>query len=145
MENHLSDKCLFCMIIKGIIPSFKVLETELSFAFLDISPLAEGHTLIIPKYHSERLDEVPDHYLADLLPLAKKIALSTGHADYNLLQNNGKIAFQHVPHVHIHVIPKPNLKVGMIFREEDIAHKVEWPKEELAKTLENMKTALSKL
>ena len=49
-------------------------------------PLAEGHTLIIPKYHSERLDEVPDQYLAEILPLAKKIALSTGHADYNLLQ-----------------------------------------------------------
>lgn len=49
-------------------------------------PLAEGHTLIVPKYHSERLDEVPDHYLADLLPLAKKVALSIGHADYNLLQ-----------------------------------------------------------
>jgi hypothetical protein len=42
--------------------------------------------LIIPKYHSEKLDEVPDQYLADILPLAKKIALSTGHADYNLLQ-----------------------------------------------------------
>jgi len=128
----------------GEIPSFKVVETELSFAFLDTSPLAEGHTLIVPKYHSERLDEVPDQYLADLLPLAKKIALSTGHANYNLLQNNGKIAFQHVPHVHLHLIPKPNLDDGMIFRDEDVARKVERPKAELAKMLENMKVALSK-
>jgi len=101
--------------------------------------------LIIPKYHSERLDEVPDQYLADILPLAKKIALSTGHADYNLLQNNGKKAFQHVPHVHLHLIPKPNLEDGMIFREEDVARKVEKPKDELAKTLEKMKEALSNL
>lgn len=108
-------------------------------------PLAEGHTLIIPKYHSERLDEVPDQYLAEILPLAKKIALSTGHADYNLLQNNGKIAFQHVPHVHLHLIPKPNLDDGMIFRDEDVARKIERSKDELAKTLENMKAALSKL
>jgi hypothetical protein len=49
-------------------------------------PLAEGHTLIIPKYHSEKLDELPDNYLADILPLAKKIAQSTGYPDYNLLQ-----------------------------------------------------------
>ena len=139
--------------------------------------------MIIPKYHSERLDEVPDQYLADILPLAKKIALSTGHADYNLLQvrpsveliipelalkqliaqNNGKKAFQHVPHVHLHLIPKPNLEDGMIFREEDVARKVEKPKDELAKarrsnftplrqlltrytqTLEKMKEALSNL
>lgn len=112
---------------------------------MDISPLAEGHTLIIPKYHSERLDDVPDQYLADILPLAKKIALSTGHADYNLLQNNGKMAFQHVPHVHLHLIPKPNLDDGIIFRDEDVARKIERPKDELAKTLENMKAALSKL
>jgi len=143
MANHLSDSCIFCKIIKGEIPSFKVVETELSFAFLDISPMAEGHTLIIPKYHAERLHEVPEQYLADLLPLAGKIALSTGHADYNLLQSNGKIAFQHVPHVHLHVIPKPNLEDGMIFRIEDIARKVERPKEELAKTLEHMKANLS--
>jgi len=101
--------------------------------------------LIIPKYHSEKLDEVPDQYLADLLPLAKKIAQSTGHADYNLLQNNGKMAFQHVPHVHLHLIPKPNVEDGMIFRPEDISRKVERPMDELGKILENMRAALSKL
>jgi len=53
---------------------------------ISLGPLAEGHTLIIPKYHSEKLHEVPDQYLADILTLAKKIALSTGLADYNILQ-----------------------------------------------------------
>jgi len=142
--DHLIENCIFCKIIKGEIPSFKVVETELSFAFLDISPLAEGHTLIIPKYHSEKLHEVPDQYLADILTLAKKIALSTGLADYNILQSNGTIAFQHIPHVHLHLIPKPNLEDGIVFRAEDVARKVERPKEELAKTLESMKAALSK-
>lgn len=142
MANHLNDNCLFCKIIKGEIPSFKLVETELSFAFLDISPLAEGHALVIPKYHSEKLDEVPDQYLADLLPLAKRVALSTGHANYNLLQSNGQIAFQHIAHVHLHVIPKPDMNNGIIFREADVARKVEWPKEKLLKTLEKMKAAL---
>lgn len=49
-------------------------------------PLAEGHTLVVPKYHAAKLDQVPDQYLADILPLSKKIALSTGYPDYNLLQ-----------------------------------------------------------
>jgi len=55
------------------------------------------------------------------------------------------MAFQHVPHVHLHLIPKPNLDDGIIFRDEDVARKIERPKDELAKTLENMKAALSKL
>ncbi|KZP21279.1 HIT-like protein [Athelia psychrophila] len=142
--SHLSDGCIFCKIIKGEIPSFKVVETELSFAFLDISPLSEGHTLVVPKYHAAKLDEVPDQYLSDILPLSKKIALSTGYPDYNLLQNNGKNAFQHVPHVHFHIIPKPSLEDGMVFREEDfVTRKVEWPKEKLAQVLEKMKASLA--
>lgn len=50
--------------------------------------MSEGHTLIIPKYHSARMDEVPDEYLTEILPLAKKVALSTGYKDYNILQVN---------------------------------------------------------
>ena len=79
----------------------------------------------------------------------------------SIAQNNGKKAFQHVPHVHVHLIPKPNPEDGMIFREEDFARKVERSKDELAKvrrssllshfgncllsiqTLEKMKEALS--
>ncbi|CAG8542734.1 3537_t:CDS:10 [Diversispora eburnea] len=72
-------------------------------AFLDISPLSEGHTLVIPKYHSKFLHELPDEYLADLLPVAKKVAIATGAEQYNILQNNGPLAHQVVEHVHIHV------------------------------------------
>ncbi|KAI8999119.1 Per1-domain-containing protein [Trametes punicea] len=119
---------------EGEIPSFKILETNLNYVFLDIGPVAEGHTLIIPKYHSARMDEVPDEYLAEILPLAKKIAKALGVVDYNILQNNGKIAHQHVFHVHFHVIPKPNEKEGLIVGWP----RVEPPKEVLAKKLEEI-------
>ncbi|KAI0747714.1 HIT-like domain-containing protein [Daedaleopsis nitida] len=135
MSSHLSDECFFCKITKeelsesecaGEIPSFKILETDLNYAFLDIGPVAEGHTLIIPKYHSERMDQVPDEYLAEILPLAKKIATALGILDYNVLQNNGKIAHQHVFHVHFHVIPKPNEQEGLI---------ISWPRVEQPKNV----------
>ncbi|KAF9646714.1 HIT-like protein [Thelephora ganbajun] len=99
--------CLFCKIIKGEIPSFKLIETEKSFSFLDINPLAPGHSLVIPKWHGEKLHDVPDEYLEDSLIVAKKIAVAAGFENYNILQNNGRIAHQIVPHVHFHVIPKP--------------------------------------
>ncbi|KAF9478217.1 HIT-like protein [Pholiota conissans] len=135
--------CLFCKIIKGDIPSFKLLETEKSFAFLDIGPLSKGHALVIPKYHAEKVHELPDEYLHDILPLSKKIALAQGSENYNILQNNGRLAHQEVPHVHFHVIPKPveNPEEGLI---------VGWPakalpKEELQKTFDELKASLDKL
>ncbi|KAF4617919.1 hypothetical protein D9613_005768 [Agrocybe pediades] len=130
--------CIFCKIIKGEIPSFKLLESETSFAFLDIGPLSKGHALIIPKYHAEKVHELPDEYLHDVLPLAKKIAFAQGVPDYNILQNNGRLAHQEVPHVHFHVIPKPDEKQGL---------GIGWPtvqmeKEELQKVFEDMKKKL---
>jgi diadenosine tetraphosphate (Ap4A) HIT family hydrolase len=59
---------------------------------------------VIPKTHGERLHDVPDDELAELLPAAKKLALATGAVDYNILQNNGKIAHQVVGHVHVHMV-----------------------------------------
>ncbi|KAF8463799.1 HIT-like protein [Gautieria morchelliformis] len=107
MAAKAAAECVFCKIIKGDIPSFKLVETELSFSFLDIGPLSSGHALVIPKYHAQKMHEIPDEYLADAMPVAKKIALAVGAVDYNILQNNGRIAHQVVDHVHFHVIPKP--------------------------------------
>ncbi|KAH7885004.1 HIT-like domain-containing protein [Phlebopus sp. FC_14] len=100
--------CIFCKIVKGEIPSFKLVETELSYSFLDIGPLSKGHALVIPKDHAVKMHELPDEYLADAMPLAKKIAVAQGLDNYNILQNNGRIAHQEVDHVHFHVIPKPS-------------------------------------
>jgi diadenosine tetraphosphate (Ap4A) HIT family hydrolase len=105
--------CIFCKIIKGEIPCFKLLETEKTLAFLDINPLSRGHALVIPKFHGEKLTDIPDEHLSDILPIAKKLVAATGAEEYNILQNNGTGAHQVVGHVHFHMIPKPNEKEGL--------------------------------
>ncbi|TPX25521.1 Adenosine 5'-monophosphoramidase [Coccidioides immitis] len=108
-----SAACIFCRIIKGEIPCMKLFESERVLAFLDIQPLSRGHALVIPKYHGAKLTDIPDRDLTELLPVAKKIALAAGASDFNILQNNGKIAHQFVDHVHFHMIPKPNETEGL--------------------------------
>ncbi|GAB1194868.1 hypothetical protein APSETT444_004119 [Aspergillus pseudonomiae] len=103
-----SAACIFCKIIKGDIPSFKLFESDKVFAFLDIQPLSRGHALIIPKFHGEKLTDIPDEYLNEVLPVAKKLAKAADATDFNVLQNNGTIAHQVVPH-----IPKPNETEGL--------------------------------
>lgn len=105
----------------GDIPSFKLVETPLSYSFMDIEPTSKGHVLVIPKYHGAKLHNLPDEYLADILPVAKKLAIGLGldiespEGDgYNILQNNGRIAHQVVDHVHFHLIPKRDEKTGLI-------------------------------
>ncbi|KAL2129483.1 hypothetical protein VTI74DRAFT_7692 [Chaetomium olivicolor] len=105
--------CIFCKIIKGEIPCFKLLETEKTLAFLDINPLSQGHALVIPKVHGEKLTDIPDDHLTEILPIAKKLVVATSASEYNILQNNGKGAHQEVGHVHFHMIPKPNATEGL--------------------------------
>ncbi|KAG5930563.1 hypothetical protein E4U42_006651 [Claviceps africana] len=100
--------CVFCRIIKGDIPCLKLFESEKTLAFLDIGPLSKGHALVIPKYHGEKLVDIPDDHLDEILPTLKKLVHATGATDYNILQNNGTIAHQQVPH-----IPKPNVSEGL--------------------------------
>ncbi|EMR08585.1 hypothetical protein PNEG_03061 [Pneumocystis murina B123] len=107
------SKCIFCRIILGELPAYKLLETEKSLAFLDIQPLSRGHALIIPKEHAEKLHELNDDFLADILPIAKRLANAMGLEQYNLLQNNGSLAYQAVFHVHFHLIPKPSSSEGL--------------------------------
>ncbi|KAF4308343.1 Histidine triad (HIT) protein [Botryosphaeria dothidea] len=130
--------CIFCKIIKGEIPSMKLFESDKTFAFLDIGPLSRGHSLIIPKHHGAKLHDIPDDQLTEILPVAKKIAQAVGCEDYNILQNNGRIAHQLVDHVHFHMIPKPNETEGL---------GVGWPtkttdKDELQKLFEEIKAKM---
>ena len=101
---------VFTKIIRGEIPSHRVYEDDLVYAFLDISPIAQGHTLVVPKEQAERLHMLSERSaeaLGRALPrIAKAITKATGCADYNLLQNNGPSAGQVVMHVHFHIIPK---------------------------------------
>ncbi|KAG9297741.1 hypothetical protein G9A89_011256 [Geosiphon pyriformis] len=126
MSKLLTD-CLFCKIIKREIPSHRLIETEYSYAFLDIFPLSKGHSLVIPKYHAEFLHQLPNENLSDILPVTKRVAdaviAATGETQYNILQNNGERAHQLIKHVHFHVIPKPvsgetSNNMGLI---------IEWP------------------
>ena len=107
------ETCIFCKIIIGRIPCIKITETSKLLAFMDINPLANGHVLIIPKYHGERLHDIPEEYLSEMLPLARRIAIAAFDCDYNLLQNNGRLAHQEVDHVHLHLIPKRNQNEGL--------------------------------
>ncbi len=110
----MADDCIFCKIIDGSIPSMKLFESDKVLAFLDINPLSEGHFLIIPKTHAEKLHQVPDDELAEVPVIAKKLVTKFGVQDYNLLQNKGTIAHQIVMHVHFHVIPKPDRSTGLV-------------------------------
>jgi diadenosine tetraphosphate (Ap4A) HIT family hydrolase len=108
-DTKLHPNCIFCKIITGEAPSFKVYETKYSLAFLAKPPVSHGHTLIIPKYHSRTLTDpgIPDEFLADVGPIMKKIAVMNGEDSYNIIQNNGRTAGQSVDHVHFHVVTKP--------------------------------------
>ena len=102
----MSTNCLFCKIVKKQIPCHKIIETESCLGFLDINPLNRGHALVIPKEHAQFMHQVSDATLSEMLPAVKKIALALGASDYNILQNNGRLAHQEVDHVHFHIIPK---------------------------------------
>lgn len=107
---HTDPDCIFCKIVAGKIPALRVYEDEKMLAFLDIGPLAEGHLLIIPKEHAERLEdaspEVLSHLAGQLPRLARAVLAVTQAAGYNLLQNNGRVSGQEVPHIHFHIIPR---------------------------------------
>jgi histidine triad (HIT) family protein len=105
-----STDCIFCKIADGRLACHKIFEDDVCLAFLDIGPLAEGHTLLISKNHYRDLTEMPAEALARLagnLPrLAEAVVQATGVSGFNILQNNGQVAGQVVPHLHFHVIPR---------------------------------------
>jgi histidine triad (HIT) family protein len=108
---------IFTKIIRGEIPCHKVYEDEAVFAFLDISPLSPGHTLVIPKEPAATLDQLSDDAAAAIgrvLPrISRAVLAATGAREFNLLQNNGAGAHQAVFHVHFHIIPKPDESQGL--------------------------------
>jgi len=101
---------VFDKILDGAIPCHKVYEDEHVLAFLDVAPLAPGHTLVIPKERKAFLHELSDEQAAALgrvLPrLCRAVMNATGATAYNVLQNNGATAHQAVFHVHFHIIPR---------------------------------------
>jgi histidine triad (HIT) family protein len=105
-----ASESIFAKIVSGAIPCHKVYESAHALAFLDINPLARGHTLVIPKRAVETLDELSPDEAAELgravCIVASRVRRVTRAAGYNILQNNGRVAGQEVPYVHFHIIPR---------------------------------------
>lgn len=106
----MADDCLFCKIVAGTIPSHKVYDDDASFAFLDIHPLAVGHTLVVPKKHAVRFEDLDSESAARLWKAVHKLTpwvlQATGAKATTIAVNNGKEAGQEVPHVHVHLVPR---------------------------------------
>jgi histidine triad (HIT) family protein len=111
------SETIFGKILSGAIPCHKVYEDDRVFAFLDINPLSAGHTLVVPKEPARTLDALSDESAAALgrvLPrICRAVIAVTGVREYNVLENNGAGAHQAVPHVHFHIIPKPDGEQGL--------------------------------
>lgn len=105
------DDCIFCKIIKGEIPSAKIYEDDWVYAFLDLSQVTPGHTLLIPKDHRKDIFEFDSDLAGQVFSRVPKLAKAIqkafpGVQGMNIIQNNGLIAYQSVFHSHIHLIPR---------------------------------------
>ena len=102
--------CVFCKIRDGQIPSVKIYDDEWTFAIMDINPLNDGHLLVIPKAHAPTVYEIAEDHLGRTAVVARRVALALQKAlrpdGLNILQANGAAAFQSVPHLHLHLIPR---------------------------------------
>lgn len=108
------DNCVFCKIINGEIPSFTIYEDNEFKVILDLSPATTGHALLIPKEHSATLTDLSDEKASKILIVAKKVINAMkkvhGFSNYNLIQNNGRLAGQTVEHFHLHLIPRYSIE-----------------------------------
>jgi len=102
--------CIFCKIIAGHMPSCKVYEDADTLAFMDIGPIVPGHTLVIPKTHVDPITAAAPEVLQKLILVVQSIARAQFKAfkadGVNVIQSNGQVAGQVVPHLHFHVIPR---------------------------------------
>lgn len=109
MPTKASD-CIFCKLVAGEVPSFKLYEDDRVFSFMDINPFNDGHCLVISRNHARNLFETEDGDLAACLIAAKRVARAVDKIvapdGINLLQANGSGAGQSVFHFHIHVFPR---------------------------------------
>jgi len=127
------DDCIFCKIVKGDIPCYKIYEDEKVISFLDINPLSKGHALVLCKDHYENIFDIPEDLYEYMSKIVKRISLKLKER-YNpegilINQNNGQRAGQEVPHMHIHI--KPIYADTKVFSEAN--HRKEFSKDEMLK------------
>lgn len=104
------ENCIFCKIIKGKIPGFKVYEDDFTFAFMDVAKDVDGHMLVVPKKHVKNILDCDEQTLCSLMKTVKKVSdhcvNDCGYEGVNLLNASDESAGQSVPHFHIHIIPR---------------------------------------
>jgi histidine triad (HIT) family protein len=110
MITPTDGNCIFCKIVAGQIPCFKLLEDEATIAFMDINPVNPGHSLAVAKGHWPTVDVIPPDVLAATAKTAQRVAKAVmgelKPVGVNLLQANGPGAGQSVPHLHFHIMPR---------------------------------------
>lgn len=103
-------ECVFCRMISGELPCWKIWETDSVLVFLDINPVTEGHTLVIPKSHAGEISDMSEEEMEALARALRKMApavtKAVGAQGFNILNNCGSVAGQAVEHVHFHIIPR---------------------------------------
>ncbi len=125
---------IFSKIAAGEIPSYKIAEDDRFYAFLDINPLAKGHTLVIPRQETDYLFDLEDQLLADMMVFSKKVALAIEKA-VPCKRIGVAVLGLEVPHAHIHLVPL-NVETDISFSKP----KLELPKEEMEAIAEKIRS-----
>jgi diadenosine tetraphosphate (Ap4A) HIT family hydrolase len=120
--------CVFCAIADGEAPAIRIYEDDDYLAILDVRPFTRGHTLVMPKRHTVDITDTPPQTLADMVALGQRIGRAARASELaadgnNLAINDGKAAFQSVPHIHLHVVPrrdgdKLSFAKGLLIRKD---------------------------
>ena len=102
--------CIFCKVVSGEAKSWKVYEDESVYAFLDIHPVSEYHTLVIPKKHYVNIFDIPEEELSEVITVVKRLAVLysrvLGINNVQIINSSGAEAQQHVFHIHFHIVPR---------------------------------------
>jgi histidine triad (HIT) family protein len=134
--------CVFCKIVAGELPSYRVYEDDRHVAFLDINPFSMGHTLVCPKRHGETLWDMDEHEIAEVFTVVSKVSMGVvsamGADGFRVMQNNGEAANQAVAHIHVHVIPSRLEDKGKFAR-------LKMSEGEMVKVAEAIRTAIAEV
>ena len=104
----MADVCLFCRIVSGDAPAFRVMEDAATMAFLDVKPLFPGHVLVVPREHHETLGDLPSAQVEPLFRVVRRLSLVVAaslDAEGTFVAANNRVS-QSVPHLHVHVVPR---------------------------------------
>ena len=118
----MSDDCIFCEILRGESPASFTYEDDSVVAFMDVQPITRGHMLVVPREHAVLMADLNETVAMRSFRVARKLSSivrsSLGASGVNLFVADGEVAFQDVPHFHVHVIPRyPNDGFGLTFPE----------------------------